>query len=200
MIMKKDGNINISVTNNYCNFKCGIPMEWLKIIDVNSNQKGINISYRDKKLFITKQSYKEFRELSPKEKNLQIKKYELLYSSKYKQKKELISKMEEYYDISYRTAYRHLKETINQNELNDVELIESQKKDSRNINVMYVQISKYIIPIITIPTNVAILFLKGKTYDELGIKSAYEIYSKNVSCPIILNLNEISKVITIEKK
>jgi hypothetical protein len=198
--VKKESKVNVTVTNNYANFKCRLPLEWLNVIGINQENKEINICYKDNKLYIRKTKIKKFRELSSMEKKLQIKKFEILYSHLYEHKKDLIDKMEEYFNISYRTAYRHLQEKVSTEELKEVKLIDKQEENTRNINIMFVKINQTITPTITVPTNLAILLLEGKSYEELGIKSAYEIYKKNFSCPIIMQLDENNKYISMERK
>ena len=140
----------------------------------------------------------KFDDLLKEQKQLQIKKFQQLYEKKFQQKKNLFNAIEEYFSISYRTAYRYLQEDISPEELKDVELIDKQTDVSRNINVMFVNINNVIVPTITIPTNLGVLFLEGKTYEELGIKSAYEIFNENFSIPI--SMEKIGKKIVINKK
>jgi hypothetical protein len=197
--VKKESKVNVTVTNNYSNFKCRLPLEWLELLNINQDDKEINLTYIENKLYVRKPRANKFRELSITEKSLQMKKFELLYGYKYSPKKDLLNMMEEYFNISYRTAYRCLKENVDLEKLKKVELIEKQEKNSRNINVMFVKNKQSIMPIITIPTNLAILLLEGKPYEELGIKSAYEIYKKNLSRPILMELDEINKCIIITR-
>lgn len=200
MQVKKESKVNITVTNNYSNFKCRIPLEWLEIMGINQKDKEINLFYSNKILFIRKPTVINFKDLTIHQKSLQIKKFELLHGYKYDQKKDLMREMEQYFNISYRTAYRHLKEDVSLEDLNNVKLIEKQEKNTRNINIMFVKIKNSLMPVITIPTNLAILLLENKNYEELGIKSAYEIYKKNFSCPVEMELNEETKIITIKRK
>lgn len=189
-------NIYLSIVNETANFKMRLPQFWCKEIGINEKEKEICISIEDDKLVIKKATNKLFLKLDKKEKALQIKKYELMNGYKHT-KKELIEEMEEYYQVSYRTIYRLLKEEVDLEELENVKLLDKQDPLERNVNVILSNYKNSIIYTVSIPTNLAMIFLRGKTYDELGIKTAVEIYNENTKIAIEMEL--LDNKIVIER-
>lgn len=201
--MNKIGKVNVTVTNGFSNFKLRVPLEWLQLINISEHDKKLNLSYEDKYLYLQKKDIVKFSDLKAKEKALQLRKFELIYERECETKKELFSKMEEYFGISYRTAYRALKEDVSLEEINNTVLIDKQEDNTSNTNVMFPTVNtddkQYIIPTITIPPNLAILLLEGKTYEKLGIKSASEIYKENFTCPVEMTLDVKKLLIKVKR-
>ena len=176
-------NIYISIVNETANFKIRLPWTWCKEMGIDTDNKSVCISVEGANLVVKKATDKLFLELNKKEKSMQIKKYLSIYGQKYN-KKELMSKMEEYFQVSYRTIYRLLKEEIDEAEIENVELIKNQNSLERNVNIILSNYKNSIIATISIPTSLAMIFLNGKTYEELKIKTAVEIYTKNTKIPV----------------
>lgn len=201
--MYKIGKVNVTVTNGFSNFKLRVPLEWLELINVSKHDKKLNLSYEDKYLYLQKKDIIKFSDLKAREKALQLRKFELIYERHCETKKELFSKMEEHFGITYRTAYRILKEDVSLEEINNTVLIDKQEDNTSNTNVMFPTVNtddkQYIIPTITIPPNLAILLLEGKTYEKLGIKSASEIYKENFTFPVEMTLDVKKLLIRVKR-
>lgn len=198
--MNKASNIYITITNNVVNFKVRIPWEWCKEIGITEKEKGINIRYENNNLFIKKTDNVLFSDLSVNEKILQINKYKYLYRNNYDRQKDFFKDLEKYFNITYRTAYRYLSKEILKEDLDKVELLSKQIKHTRNVNLMLQKGVESITVILTIPSALAIVFLQGKTSEELGIKNIIEIYDKNTSIPINMSLDNNNKQILLSNK
>lgn len=196
--MYKSSNVYVSITNNVVNFKVRIPWDWCKEIGITEKEKEINIRYENAKLIIEKANKVLFSDLSKKDKMLQLNKYKELYGNNYEKQKDFFKDLEEYFQITYRTAYRYLNEKILKEDLKQVELLDKQNKHSRNVNLMFRKGVETITVVLTIPSALAIIFLKGQTCEELGIKNITEIYNENTSISINMNLD--NKQIILNKE
>lgn len=196
IVDEKNSNIYITITTtdkakSMANFKIRLLWDWCKRIGLNEKEKQVCISYEDGKLIIKKAYEKYFTSLTKHEKVLQVKKYEMLYGYKNDVKKELIQSMEEYFNVSYRTIYRLLKEEVSIEEVENVKLMKKQEfNENRNINLMTSEYKGSKVNVLTIPTHLAVQFLTGKTYEELNIKNAVDLYPNNVNAPISMRLVE----------
>lgn len=196
--MIKESNIYLTITNNVVNFKIRLPWDWLKVIGITEEKKAINIKVEDDSLVIDKKNTRLFSELTTEDKIKHLKKFELLYRSNYEKQKDFIKKTEEYFKISYRTAYRLLQPEVGKEDLSNIELIGEQEEFTRNVNLMLKSGVEQVTATLSIPSALAIKFLKGKTSEELGIKNIIEIYEKNMTLPILLSFK--NNKIYIEKK
>lgn len=192
--MKKTSNIYVTLTNDIANFKVRLPWNWLQKLGLTETDKEICISYKDKKLVISKAKEVLFANLSKHEKVLQIKKYEQMNGYKYDRVKDLMEEMEEYFKVTYRTIYRYSKENVSLEELENVQLIQEQNENAKNVNIILNNTTSAL----TIPTNLAVLFLQEKRYEELGITNATQIYGENINIPITLTMED--NFIYIEKE
>lgn len=195
--MQKESNIYLTITNNVVNFKIRLPWDWCKRIGITEEEKAINIKIANDCLVIDKENTLLFSDLKTKDKIKQLKKFELLYRNDYDKQKDFIKKVEEYFKISYRTAYRRLQTDIDLGDLDNVKLVEEQEEFSRNVNLMLKSGVEQVTATLSIPSALAIKFLKGKTSEELGIKNIIEIYDKNMTLPITLRFD--NEKIYIEK-
>lgn len=198
--MQKDSNIYVTITNNVANFKIRLPWDWCKTIGITEEERGICIKYESDSLVIEKQSETLFSDLTKEEKVLQINKYRSLYRSLYEKQKDFIEEVEKYFKVTYRTAYRYLKEELSEEQLEDVELIGEQNEYSRNVHLMLRCGRESVTSTLTIPSALAILLLHGKTCEELKIKNIIEIYGENVTLPIQMNIEPEKGRIIIRKK
>lgn len=187
--MKNKGSLNVTTDSHFVYFKCKIPMELLSEIGVSLNDKKININLSQKTIIIKKAITDTFNSLSTHQKCLQLKKYELINTSNFKLKKDLINSMCEYYNIKKRTAYNYLKMSVNIDEVNNTNLLDKQNDFNKNSTVIFSKVKGYIIPIINIPSEIATNFLIGKQTD----KPILEIFPDNCSYPISIECknNEI---------
>lgn len=214
--MQKVSNIYVTITNNVANFKVRLPWDWCKNIGLTEKNKGISVKYENNCLVIEKQKERLFSDLSTEEKILQINKYNYLYGNKFDKKKDFLEEVEKYFKITYRTAYRYLREEISFKELENVSLISEQSDYIRHTHLMLRNGIESITATLTIPSALAILFLQGKTPEELGIKNIIEVYNENVTLPILLecsgekiiikskgineeDIKEVDEINTIEK-
>lgn len=184
--MQKVSNIYVTITNNVANFKVRLPWDWCRKIGITEVEKGICIKYENDKLIIERQKELFFSDLSTEEKILQINKYKKLYRDNFEKQKDFINEVEDYFKITYRTAYRYLKKEISSSDLEKVCLISKQDEYARNIHLMLRSGMEAITATLTIPSALAILFLQGKTQEELGIKNNVEIYGENVTLPVTI--------------
>ena len=198
--MQKDSNIYVTKTNNVANFKIRLPWNWCETIGITEEERGICIRYENDSLVIEKQTEILFSDLSKEEKVLQINKYRSLYRANYDKQKDFIGEVEKYFKVTYRTAYRYLKEELSESHLEDVELIGEQNEHSRNVHLMLRCGRESVTATLTIPSSLAILLLHGKTCEELKIKNIIEIYSENVTLPIQMNIEPEKGRIIIKKK
>lgn len=196
--MQKVSNIYVTITNNVANFKVRLPWDWCKKIGITEEEKGICIKYENDKLIIEKQKEIFFSDLSTNEKVLQINKYKSLYRDNFDKQKDFLNEVEDYFKITYRTAYRYLKKEILCSDLESVELMPKQNEYARNTHLMLRSGIEAITATLTIPSALAILFLQGKTPEELGIKNNIEIYGENVTLPIKMKYDN-GQIIIIEK-
>lgn len=196
--MLKESNIYLTITNNVVNFKIRLPWDWCKEIGITEEEKAINIRIENDNLVIDKKNTRLFSELKTEDKIKHLKVFEMLYKNNFDKQKDFIKKVEDYFKISYRTAYRLLKTEINPEELINFDLIEEQEEFTRNVSLMLKSGVEQVTATLSIPSALAIKFLKGKTSEELGIKNIIEIYDKNMTLPIRLNFKEGK--IYIEKK
>lgn len=175
---EKDIYLTATVTNNHLNLKLRLPPDWIKLLKITKENKKIRISInKDNMLIIEKATDITFRELSVYDKCLQIQKCYALSSPQKTLEKDVIESISEYYNITTRTVYRYLKELVLQDDLKNVKLLPKQNKDYRNINIMFSDSdSGSEQTFITIPTIFSIKFLTGKSYEELKIKSAYDLF------------------------
>lgn len=188
---KYKGNIYVTIFKDVANFKILIPWEWCKEIGITDEDRNIFIEYdkKSKNLIISKNTEsKSFIDLTKEEKILQINKYRKLYENRYDKKKDFINDMAEFFCITYRTAYRYLKTVVPDEILEEVKLIGEfgNPQYGRNRNLMLRESGSSNTVILSIPTALAVLFLKGKNYEELKIKNVTEIYSKNENIPITM--------------
>lgn len=196
--MQKISNIYVTITNNVANFKIRVPWDWCKKLGISEAERGICIKYEGDNLIIEKRKEILFTDLSTEDKILQINKYRSLYRAYYDKQKDFISEVEKYFKITYRTAYRYLKQELSAEQLENVKLMGEQNENSRNINLMLRSGIETVTATLTIPSALAILFLQGKTSEELGIKNNIEIYGENTTISVNLRMEEDK--IYIEKK
>ncbi len=200
--METEGRISVTITKRIANFKCKLPIDWVTKMKINERNPVANIRYEDDSIVISIAKSTQLRTLSQDEKILQIKKYEHLYSKNYKLKKDIISDIAEYFNINERTVYRYSKAEIPPSILKNVKLIDKQEDDkyNKNTKVMFITNCSSTTSAITIPNELAIRFLEGKTYEELNIKIVYDLYKKNFSKKVKLIFNENNKEIVIINK
>lgn len=194
LVKEKNGKIVITASK-YPNFKCRLPIRYLEYIGLKKHEK-INIKYDHKKniLIIKKAAEKGFKDLSAKERYLQIKKYEKCNAKKYETKKSLMNDIGEYFSITYRTIYRICneisEEDISEEEINDTKLMKKQCAEERNIGVIISNV-----PVISIPTNIAISFLESKSSEQLNLKSSVDKYQEYKAIDIKLKLFDNKEII-----
>lgn len=167
----KQISIKRSITNNYATYKIELPHEYLQELELLGEDSTVNITYKNNKLIITKATMKLYNDLSSSEKVAQIHKYRNLYGNG-KVGKELISEIEKYFGISYRTVYRALKENVTPDILAETELIDKQSDDNKNIKVFFSKRQvkdkyDYVAGRVAITPSFATAFITGKKLSQI---------------------------------
>lgn len=199
--MIENAKINISITGKHVGFKCILPIDIITALGITATSNTVSLVYNEStyNLEVRKSNKIIFKNLTATEKALQIKKFESIFKEYSSDKASLIKEMEKYFNVSYRTIYRYLQEPIDDKELENIELIEKQEKLRRNIDIFFTLLNGQLTPFLTIPTKLGIWLLEGLSYESLHIKTAYDLYKRNFSVPVILNMDESKKVLYIKK-
>lgn len=184
------GRIYVSITNNVVNFKIRLPWEYCKAIGISDKTRKVCCSVERDKLIIELQKEQLFKDLSPEEKILQINKYRSLYRNRYERELDFMNALEKHFKCSYRTAYRYIKYQVPDSELKNVKLLKEQQINVRNRNISLREGVSTSVATLTIPSALAIQFLKGKTCEELGIKNIIELYNENDVVPVYITLED----------